>query len=241
MLSRDTYLRALRHDGHAFADASRDALDRAVDGCPGWVIRDLVIHITEVHAFWNFIALTGMSGPDKYERPADVPETELVATFLEGLDALMETLTSSDEASSCWTWDGPHDIAWISRRMAQEMAVHAWDARTAIGDRTPIDASLASDGIDEFVHMMMRYPMPDSLSLAGSVHLHCIDVDGEWLIVPHGDELTITREHAKGSCAMRGTAHNLLMVLWRRYDLTDVEVIGDAAIAAQFVSRADLR
>jgi hypothetical protein len=31
------------------------------------------------------------------------------------------------------------------------------------------------------------------------------------------------------------------MVLWRRYALSDVEVIGDAAVAAQCVARADLR
>jgi uncharacterized protein (TIGR03083 family) len=241
MLSHDTYLQSLRHDGQAFADASRGALDSAVAGCPGWVVRDLVNHITEVHAFWNFIARTGMSGPEKYERPDDVPETELVATYLDGLDALIDTLTTTDAASPCWTWDGAHDIAWITRRMAQEMAVHAWDARTSVGDRTPIDAALASDGIDEFVHMMLRYPMPDSRVLAGSVHLHCTDVDGEWLVVPNGDQLAVAREHAKGSCAIRGTAHNLLMVLWRRFQLSDVEVIGDGSVAAQFIARADLR
>jgi hypothetical protein len=31
------------------------------------------------------------------------------------------------------------------------------------------------------------------------------------------------------------------MVLWRRYALAEVEVIGNMAVASQFVARADLR
>lgn len=241
MLDRDAYLHFLREDGHAFAKGCNKALNVAVAGCPGWVIRDLVIHVTEVHAFWNFIARTGMAGPENYVRPDTAADDQLIAQYLEGLDALVSTLTSTDAASPCWTWDGPHDIAWITRRMAHEMAVHAWDARTAMGDATPIDAVLASDGIDEFVHMMLRFPMPDAATLTGSVHIHCTDVDGEWLIVPNGEQLIVTREHAKGACAIRGAAHDVLMVLWRRFALSDVEVIGDAAVAAQCVARADLR
>ena len=241
MLGRDTYLHSLREEGRAFATACDNALNVAVAGCPGWVIRDLIIHVTEVHAFWNFIARTGIAGPENYEPPEVSDDANLIAGFRAGLDELVSTLTTTDAASPCWTWDGSHDIAWITRRMAQEMAVHAWDARTAIGDATPIDAALASDGIDEFVHMMLRFPMPDTAMLAGSVHIHCTDVDGEWLIVPNGEQLLVTREHAKGTCAIRGSAHDVLMVLWRRYALSDVEVIGDAAVAAQCVARADLR
>lgn len=241
MLDRDSYLHTLRKEGQACADASSNALNVAVAGCPGWTIRDLIIHITEVHAFWEFIARTGMAGPENYVPPDTAPDERLIAQYLDGLDALVATLTSTDATSPCWTWDGPHDIAWITRRMAHEMAVHAWDARAATGDATPIDAALASDGIDEFVHMMLRFPMPGVAPLAGSVHIHCTDVDGEWTIVPHGDQLAVTREHAKGSCAIRGAAHDVLMLLWRRCALSDVDVIGDAAVAAQFVARADLR
>lgn len=241
MLDYGAYLHILRKEGDAFADASNNALNLAVAGCPGWTIRDLVIHVTEVHAFWEFIARTGMVGPDNYVPPDTGPDEELIARYLDGLGALLSTLASTDATSPCWTWDGPHDIAWITRRMAQELAVHAWDARMAIGDATPIDAMLAVDGIDEFVHMMLRFPMPDAVALAGSVHIHCTDVDGEWMIVPNGDQLIVTREHAKGSCAIRGTAHDVLMVLWRRCVLSAVEVIGDAAVAGQFIARADLR
>jgi uncharacterized protein (TIGR03083 family) len=241
MLDRDTYLRFLREDGRAFAKACDNSLNLPVAGCPGWVIRDLVIHVTEVHAFWNFIARTGIAGPENYVPPEVSDDANLMTGFRVGLDELVSALASTDAASPCWTWDGSHDIAWITRRMAQEMAVHTWDACMAIGDATPIDAVLASDGIDEFVHMMLRYPMPEAAAPVGSVHIHCTDVDGEWLIVPDGEQLIVSREHAKGICAIRGTAHDVLMVLWRRYTISDVEVIGDATVASRFVARADLR
>ena len=40
-----------------------------------------------------------------------------------------------------------------------------------------------------------------------SAHLHCTDTEGEWLITfPAPSERVVTREHAKGDVAVRGTA-----------------------------------
>jgi hypothetical protein len=50
----------------------------------------------------------------------------------------------------------------------------------------------------------------------------------------------VTREHAKGDCALRGAAHDLLLVLWRRLPLSAIEVVGDAAVAARFVADPSL-
>jgi uncharacterized protein (TIGR03083 family) len=123
--------------------------------------------------------------------------------------------------------------------MAHETAVHAWDAHCAAGVESQIPAALASDGIDEFVFVMLDNVREGERALSGSVHLHCTDVDGEWLIVPSSDgALQVTREHAKGACAIRGTAHELLMALWRRVPMSAIEVIGDTAVAQQFLSRA---
>ena len=47
----------------------------------------------------------------------------------------------------------------------------------------------------------------------------------------------VTREHAKGDAAVRGPAHDLLMVLWRRQSLDTVEVIGDRAVAERLIAR----
>ena len=98
---------------------------------------------------------------------------------------------------------------------------------------------LASDGIDEFVHVMVMSNLrAEEAPLSGSVHIHCTDVDGEWLIVPTTTtEVVVTREHSKGDCAIRGSASSLLLGLWRRIPMSSLEVIGSADVAAQFLNR----
>jgi hypothetical protein len=123
--------------------------------------------------------------------------------------------------------------------MAHETAVHAWDAHSATGKMAEINAALASDGIDEFVHVMVMSNMREEEGpLSGSVHIHCTDVDGEWLIVPTGtSDVVVTREHSKGDCAIRGSASQLLLGLWRRIPMSTLEVIGSAGVAEQFLNR----
>ena len=50
----------------------------------------------------------------------------------------------------------------------------------------------------------------------------------------------VTREHAKGSAAVRGPAATLLAVLWGRRPLTDADVVGDAAVAERLLARTKL-
>ena len=156
-----------------------------------------------------------------------------------GLDELINVLSSIDPVRSCWTWAGIQDVAWVIRRMAHETAVHAWDAHVSAGNNAEIEAALASDGIDEYVHVMLVSNMRDGEALlSGSVHIHCTDVDGEWLIVPTDtSDVVVTREHAKGDCAIRGSASQLLLGLWRRTPMSSLEVIGSSDVAAQFLNR----
>jgi hypothetical protein len=97
-----------------------------------------------------------------------------------------------------------------------------------------VEPALASDGIDEFLHWF-HSSGADRPSVGGSVHLHCTDVDGEWTVREHDGARVVTREHAKGDCALRGAASDLLLVLWRRLPLSAVDVVGDADVAARFV------
>ena len=67
-----------------------------------------------------------------------------------------------------------------------------------------------------------------------SVYLHCTDTEGEWLIVRDGDDLVVTREHAKGDVAARGSASDLLRFLWGRAAADQLEVFGDGEALARF-------
>jgi uncharacterized protein (TIGR03083 family) len=239
MLTDAEYLTVLRREGDAFADFIAQAMNRSIASCEPWLGTDLLWHMIEVHYSWKFIVETHLMNPDEYvprSRPAD---NDLLSEYRTGLDELINVLSSLDPGRSCWTWAGIHDVAWVIRRMAHETAVHAWDALCATGNTSEIDAVLASDGIDEFVHVMVKSNVrEDEEHLTGSVHIHCTDVDGEWLIVPTDrSEVVVTREHAKGDCAIRGSASQLLLGLWRRIPMSSLEVIGNSDVAAQFLNR----
>ena len=239
MLTTTEYLAVLRREGDAFADSIAQALNAPVASCEPWVGSDLLWHMIEVHYSWKFIAQTHIMNPDDYVPRSKPADNALLSEYRTGLDDLIGALSSLDPARSCWTWAGVQDIAWVIRRMAHETAVHAWDAHVAAGISSEIGAALASDGIDEFVHVMVKSNTRDAEGpLSGSVHIHCTDADGEWLIVPtESSDVVVTREHAKGDCAIRGSASQLLLGLWRRIPMSSLEVIGSTDVAEQFLNR----
>jgi len=230
------YLIAIERDGRAFL-ASCTAADPAatIAACPEWRPADLLWHLAEVHWFWRSIVEARASSYDQVtelERPAD--DGELPELYRLGLGALLTTLATVDPSTHVWTWANQQDVAFVIRRMAQETAVHRWDADDAAGRAEAIDAALASDGIDEFLEHFLDQPK-DGSTIAGSVHLHCTDVAGEWTTRPEGDRIVTVREHAKGDCAMRGPADVLLRALWRRAPIDALDVVGDRSVAERFL------
>jgi hypothetical protein len=124
--------------------------------------------------------------------------------------------------------------------MAQETAVHRWDA-----DHEPIDPVLAVDGVSEFFEHFTDRVADGALPMGGTVHLHATDAEGEWLVSepPDGGPLEFSTEHAKGDAAVRGSASDLLLLLWRRVGLDDggrFEVFGEPEVARRLVARNDL-
>jgi uncharacterized protein (TIGR03083 family) len=239
MFTNAEYLTILRREGDAFADSIAQSLKSPIASCEPWIGTDLLWHMIEVHYSWKFIVESHLMNPDDYVPRSKPADKDLLTEYRAGLDELIKVLSSLDPARSCWTWAGIQNIAWVIRRMAHETAVHAWDAQVSAGNNAEIEAALASDGIDEYVHVMLVSNMRDGEGLlSGSVHVHCTDVDGEWLIVPNGtSDVVVTREHAKGDCAIRGSASQLLLGLWRRVPMSSLEVIGNSDVAAQFLNR----
>lgn len=247
-MDRDGYLDVLHHESTALFAAARIAGPAApVPGCPEWTATDLVWHIGEVHDFWGYIVRERSTSPDAYDDPARPGEGassdeafEAVHTFAsERAAELHRVLSDADLATPVWTWTPQQDIAFVLRRMAHETAAHRADAEHAAGRDHRIDADLAADGIDEFLAFFLPVVKSDAPALGGSVHLHCTDTHGEWT-VRTGDDGTyvVTRDHNKSDTALRGHAHDLLMVLWRRSPLDAVTVFGDRGLAEAFVARA---
>lgn len=242
-LDRTVYLDHLARESAALADAAAAAGPAAdVPTCPGWTVTDLLRHAAGGDNWARLIVETGSREGVPSELPADAPTGDaLVARYRDGADALVHTLTDADPAASVWTFS-PVDrttMFWVRRR-AHETTVHRVDGQTAAGAVDPLDPAFASDGIDEYLMVFAARFGKGLADLGGSIHLHCTDVEGEWLIVPSADGIVVTREHAKGDVAARGRAEDLLLHLWGRRDASTLELFGDAALLERFVGAVNV-
>lgn len=241
-MDKPEYLAALARDGEGLLAACEAAgVVSPVESCPGWSVADLAWHMGRVLDFWSTIVGDRRDTWEGYEAPIQPADDDVIAFARGRLAHALSVLDAADPAQGNWTWSSDHTAGFVIRRLAHEVAVHRWDAELAAGRDLAIEAALASDGIDEFLHHFRDEADVDAAPVDGSVHLHCTDVAGEWTVRPLADgTMEVTREHAKGDAAIRGAARDILLVLWRRRPLTTVDVVGDAEVAARFVAYPSL-
>ena len=236
-MNTEVSLDHIRHDAGRLADVvERGPLDAPVRACPGWDVRQLARHVGSVHRWARAAALEARRPELDPDQPSDA---ELAAWLRAGAAALTEALASIDPDAPTWH---PFPVPAIARvwprRQAIETVIHRWDAEDAIGDVTPIDAALASDGVDEYFELgLPRLVVREGITLpAGSLHVHCTDVDGEWLVRADGGNVEFERRHAKGDAALRGPAETLLLAMWDRAPIDALEIVGDEAVARAWLA-----
>jgi uncharacterized protein (TIGR03083 family) len=230
------YLSLLRPELDAFAEALEEGpLTAPVEACPGWDLGQLGAHMAYVHR-WATVAVTTATSPP----PESIPEAPtapdaLVAWVRDGGDALIAALSNVPVDAPTWhPFPAPRTAGVWRRRQLCELVVHRWDAQDAIGRGGSIEPVVASDAIDEYFSMMLpRRIIRDGGELPrSSLHVHCTDTAGEWLLTSQDNELQLRREHAKGDAAVRGTAQALLLSLWRRRQRPPaIDVVGDPLVA----------
>lgn len=248
-MSRPDYAALLRADTALLLDVTDGRHDRPVPTCPGWTVERLVGHVGRVHrraAAWLATGggATGESGATGSSTEIETPPaSEYLAGWVRrGLDDLLAAQGAVDPDRTVATWDGPRHSAFWVRRMAIETALHRVDGELAVGAVTPIDTALAVDGIDELFEVIVPHRGTGELHRGReTIHLHATDPDlgegvGEWLITLGADAVTVEHAHTKGDVAVRGSASDLLLLLWNRVDPAVFEVFGDRTILERWRS-----
>ncbi|HEU5302249.1 MAG TPA: maleylpyruvate isomerase family mycothiol-dependent enzyme [Acidimicrobiia bacterium] len=226
------YLRAITDESAALlAAAQRAGLDAPVPSCPGWDVAELLGHIGGVQ---RWAAEMSQLQPDAERLPRDrnaIPARDARPGWFRAVtDELVRALDRPVDTPA-WTWIPPATVGFWQRRQAHEAAMHRVDAELAAGlDAPRIDAELAADGIDEFLAVVKAFSNPRLAGQGETLHFHCTDVDGEWLARMDADGVTITREHAKGDVAAKGSASDLLCWMQGRGPVEVLEVFGDAPL-----------
>ncbi|GAA1914333.1 maleylpyruvate isomerase family mycothiol-dependent enzyme [Nocardioides hwasunensis] len=206
------WLALLRESTDRFASTVAGADPGArVTWCPDWSLRDLVDHLGGVHQWAAHAVVDGNPDFD----PEPVPhDADLAGWYRRHASALLEVLSQTPPDAPAWTLDKADRTAGFwRRRQVHETVMHTWDAEEALGPPSPIDASLAWDGVREVADVM--YPRQVRLGrvdpLLSSLQLVATDV-GDSVIIGSGEPVVV-----------RDRAEVLLRLLWHRAPLDDLD------------------
>jgi uncharacterized protein (TIGR03083 family) len=227
----------VEREGAALGSAAEDDLAAPVPAAPGWDTTQLLRHVGLVHTRTSVVLRSGTM-----ERPTrengmlpEAPREGVLDWYRETLAGVVADLRAIDDPDRpVYAFAPAHRRAGFwPPRMAQETTIHRVDAEQAVGRPVGvIDPALAVDGVDELFSVFVavfgggRSPGDDR-----TVHLHATDAEGEWLIRFAEGDVAVEVGHAKGDAAVRGPAADLLLWLWGRRPLDDLEVFGDRTAA----------
>ncbi|WP_375431626.1 maleylpyruvate isomerase family mycothiol-dependent enzyme [uncultured Friedmanniella sp.] len=227
--------------------------DAAVPTCPDWDVADLVWHLTEVQYFWAAVVrqqrttLAEVEAED-LRRPTGFPE--LLRTADRCARDLVEVLRRTPPATPVWTWAEDQSAGFVLRRQAHEALIHRVDAECVTGARTPMDAALAADGVDEALRVMFGgAPSWATLTVDEHATLRVVssDTGHRWAVnlaryagtdeeghEQEGPTLAIAPvDHLLPAVAtVTASAADLDCWLWGRPPLGDVGLSGDVAVLA---------
>lgn len=197
-MNKDKDLATIEYEAFRLIELCRQTAERVVPQYPTWTMRDLVIHVAEVHGRTGVICetlpATRVPGP---KLPVDEDPFDWAA---EQLARMLEGLAMADPAAHVWTFvDDPVLGFWV-RRMVIETGLHRWDAHSAVGEPVELLTRVSAHGLDEFPELYLP-----RLGDVPSIELCATDLGRTW-------------RYGKGEPAVRieGEASDLFLRLMSR-------------------------
>jgi len=85
--------------------------------------------------------------------------------------------------TAVWTWSSDPTVDFVRRRVAHECLIHRLDAQLTAQALTPIDADLATDGVDEVVTYFFSGTAQSRFRPTGPIGALCsLDTATAWVI-----------------------------------------------------------
>jgi uncharacterized protein (TIGR03083 family) len=236
--NKEFWLAALRSEGPAILRTLAEADPTApVPSCPEWTVADLLGHLVRQYRWVNGHVARGLVTAPEPARPEGAP-TATLADYESAFTDLLATLDILDPEMPAWN-PAPQakKVAFWHRRVANDTAVHRWDAQmAALGLTEPLEAKQAADIVSEVLDTLLPagsgHGRPDR---HGMVALSAGDVDHTWHIrlresggVALLDTDTILDDddlHER--VVATGSASDLALALWGRVGLDVLAVSGD--------------
>jgi len=241
VLTYPTYLDHLQRDAALLADAGALGLDADVPGCPGWKMRDLVVHIARVQIQKADIVEQGLveSWPATPVLPDGIDPLDW---YRAGAARVVEVLSQADPAAPAKTWAEEQTVGFWIRRLALETVIHRIDAEQAHGYESPVDRDLAIDGIAELFDVMIT-GYPDWATFTPDDGVIRVDAgDQSWTVRfgrmvgrkrdrDYDRQIVVFEESAEPGAVVSGAPDRVLLWMWGRAPQSEVVISGDPALA----------
>jgi uncharacterized protein (TIGR03083 family) len=234
------YLSVVSDETDRIVNAYESDPSAAVPWSDRWTVGTVARHVSGTH---HVVAEIVRGRPDKdfgvYNElktpPKDSPE--FVEWFRSGTASLMHQLSSVPADAQCWSWyeHGRH-VGWWARRMAFEAVIHRWDTDAARRQDFSVASDIAADGVDEFLDVFVAATRAARHSPPGpTICFECTDrSDRWWLDLSVQGGRVVSRDPLAESVRLRGTAEQLLLLVWNRVPTSDpagADAIGDVVLA----------
>ena len=237
------HITAVGQEAKLFAEAARrGGLEADIETCPGWNMRDLVRHLSEIH-LWAAARVAKRTSKlwldDISEHTESWPELavfwpdddDLVDWYLETNANLVRALEAASPDDDIPTFlPAPSPLAMWARRQAHETAIHRFDAQHAADIESGFDPVFASDGIDElvtgFATRAKDFPTADPRTML----IHASDTGDRWHLTLAPDGITAARSDGPADVTLLGEASDLNLVLWNRGEDSTITVEGDGEL-----------
>lgn len=235
-------------EGAALCDAARGRAGSAISSCPGWTMADLVAHVAPVYRGWftsnvgrspheecdlaTASAAARVSIPDTYEQRVDfvAESTAEFAAFAAGQDLDGEV----------WAFGSNKPRRFWVHRAATEIALHRWDAESAVGTPTPLSAERAATSLDELV--MDLWPalvrlqgtalVADFAVPEDAAGMRAVDSGRSWRFGRTADHDVAIRTDELPRTVVAGAGQDLVLYQWGRVDLDALSVQGEPSQVA---------
>lgn len=236
-MTAQLWLDSIAADGARIAAIDPAHLPLPVPSCPGWTVRDGIVHTAGAHR-WATAFLQG--GPDSKERfipdVSDAPDGDAVLGWYAGVNAaLIDELRRHAPDEPARAFIGRTVAAFWMRRMTQEVSIHRWDLQNSLPDGAePLPAWTAADGITELTQMQIplivgKKGLPEDL-VGKVIAIEATDTGDRWTLRLRADGIDVLDEPVPADVTLRGTASDLDLVLWRRAEPGTVELDGDRSV-----------
>ena len=218
----------IRHSSETMLSLySPDTAVLPVPSCPAWTLRDLVLHLADVHHFWALTILEADPSKTLDFEAAYTEGDDIIAWARSCTDELVAALRAKPYDSPCQVWWAEPAIAGaVGEHQVYEAALHCWDAQSTVMTPPALDRDICLAGIPEWIAVRVPWMADIDLPL---ITFEATDAPGSWNL---GGALN-------SSVTVRGTASDLYLYLNGRLEVSVLSLLGDVDSLEHLTARME--